>query len=93
MAEALGGTETDALSGKGAGAVDDGYGVQFCKVEAEAGHKRVNGWDETLGGGAAREGQNDGRGGCTGQGDAAGCATGVDEQNLQFGKASGGGLR
>ena len=92
VAEALGSAEADALSGEGARAVDDGYGVQLCKAEAEAGHQRLNGWDEALGGGTAGEGQGGGRGGCVGQGDAAGCATGVDEQNLQIGAASGGGL-
>jgi len=84
VAEALGGAEADALSGEGAGAVDDGYGVELCKAEAEAGHQRLNGWDEALCGGASGEGQNGGRGCCADQGDAAGCATGIDEQNLQF---------
>ena len=84
VAEALGGAEADALSGEGAGAVDDGYGVQLCKAEAEAGHQRVDGWDEALGGGAAGEACGGGRGGGTDEGDAAGCSTGVDQQNLHW---------
>jgi hypothetical protein len=84
VAEALGGAETDALSGEGAGAVDDGDGVELCKAEAEADREGVDGWDEALGGGAAGKACNAGRGGGTGQGNAAGCATCVDEQNLQF---------
>jgi hypothetical protein len=36
VAEALGCAEADALSGEGAGAMDDGYGVQLAKAEAEA---------------------------------------------------------
>ena|SRR5664279_4265521 len=82
VAEALGGAEADALSGEGAGAVDDGYGVELCKAEAEAGHQAVDGWDEALGCGAAGEGCDGWRGSCAGKCDAAGCATGVDEQNL-----------
>jgi hypothetical protein len=84
VADALGGAEADALSGEGAGTVDDGDGVQLCKAEAEAGHQRLDGWDETLGGGSAGEGQNGGRGGGSDESDAAGCATGVDEQNLHW---------
>lgn len=84
VAEALGGAEADALSGEGAGAMDDGYGVEFCKAEAEADRQRLDGWDEVLGGGAAREACDGGRGGDADESDAAGCATGVDEQNLQF---------
>ena len=56
VAEALGGAEADALSGEGAGAVDDGYGVEQCKAEAEPASEGVDGWDEALGGGAAGEG-------------------------------------
>ena len=90
VAEALGGAEADALSGEGAGAVDDGYGVEFCKAEAEADRQRVDGWDEALGGGSAGKRYNDGRGGGAGQGNAAGCATGIDEQNLHCCAASWG---
>ena len=93
VAEALGGAEADALSGEGAGAVDDGYGVQLCKAEAEAGRQRLDGRDEALGGGAAGEGRTGERAGGVGEGQAAGCATGVDEQKIQIGSASGGGLR
>jgi hypothetical protein len=91
VAEALGGAEADALSGEGAGAVDDGDGVEFCKAEAEASRQRPDGWDEALGGGSAREACGGWRGSGAGENDAAGCATGVDEQNLQFSAASCGG--
>jgi hypothetical protein len=64
--------------------MDDGYGVQFAKAKAEADRQRVDGWDEALGGGAAREACGGGRGSGSSQGNAAGCATGVNEQNLQF---------
>jgi hypothetical protein len=83
VAEALGGAEADAHSSEGAGAVDDGYGFQLAKVESAAGHERVDGRDEALGSGAAGEGRNGEWAGGIGQGDATGCATGVDEQNLQ----------
>ena len=72
--------------------MDDGYGVQLCKAEAEAGHQRLNGWDEALGGGTAGEACGGERGRGAGEGQTAGCSTGVDEQNLQIGAASGGGL-
>jgi hypothetical protein len=83
VAEALGGAEADAHSGEGAGAVDDGYGFQLAKAEAAASSQGVDGRDEALGGGAAGEGRNGEWAGGIGQGNAAGCATGVDEQNLQ----------
>ena len=86
VAEALGGAEADAHSGKRAGAVDDGYGVELAKVESAAGHERVDGRDEALGSGAAGEGRYGGRAGGVGEGQAAGCATGVDEQKIQFGR-------
>jgi hypothetical protein len=63
--------------------VDDGYGVELAKAEAAAGHEGLDGRDEALGGGAAGEGRNGEWAGGIGQGNAAGCATGVDEQNLQ----------
>jgi hypothetical protein len=88
MAEALGGAEADAHSGKRAGAVDDGYGFQLAKAEAAASSQGVDGWDEALGGGAAGEGRYGERAGGVGEGQAAGGATGVDEQNLQNGDAS-----
>jgi hypothetical protein len=68
--------------------VDDGYGVELAKAEAEAGHEGVDGRDEALGGGAAGEGRSGERAGGVGEGQAAGCATGVDEQKIQFGAAS-----
>ena len=86
VAEALGGAEADAHSSEGAGAVDDGYGFQLAKVESAAGHERVDGRDEALGSGAAGEGRNGEWAGGIGQGDATGCATGVDEQKIQFGR-------
>jgi hypothetical protein len=88
VAEALGGAEADADSGEGAGAVDDGYGFQFAKAEAAASSQGVDGWDEALGGGTAGEGRYGERAGGVGEGQAAGGATGVDEQNLQNGAAS-----
>jgi hypothetical protein len=68
VAEALGGAEADADSGEGAGTVDDGYGVELCKAEAEAGHQGVDGWDEALGGGAAGKACNGERGSGSGEG-------------------------
>ena len=84
MAEALGGAEADAHSGEGAGAVDDGDGVERVQGDASLRSEGVDGRDETLGGGATGEGCNGERAGGVGEGDAAGCATGVDEQNLQM---------
>ena len=63
VAEALGGAEADADSGEGAGAVDDGDGVEQCRAEAGRAARSLDGWDEALGGGAAGEGQGGGRGG------------------------------
>ena len=83
VAEALGGAEADADSGEGAGAVDDGYGVERVQGDASLRREGVDGWDKALGGGAAGEGRYGGRAGGVGEGQAAGCATGVDEQNLQ----------
>ena len=91
MAEALGGAEADAHSGEGAGAVDDGDGVELAKAEAAARRQGVDGWDEALGGGATGEAGNGGRAGGVGEGHAAGCTTGVDEQNLHWCAASWGG--
>ncbi len=83
VAEALGGAEADADAGEGAGAVDDGYGVERVQGDASLRSEGVDGRDEALGGGAAGEGRNGGRAGGVGEGQAAGCATGVDEQNIQ----------
>ena len=83
VAEALGGAEADADSGEGAGAVDDGDGIERVKGDPATHREGVNGGDEALGGGTARERRGGGRGGGAGEGDAAGWATGVDEQNLQ----------
>ena len=48
MAEAFGGTEADAHSSEGAGAVDHGYCVELTEVDSAIGREGVNGWDEAL---------------------------------------------
>jgi hypothetical protein len=81
MTQALGGAETDADPGEGAGAVDYGDGFERFEAESGAGREVADGWDEALGCGAAGQaGGGNARG--VGQCDAAGGAACVDEEEF-----------
>ena len=88
MAEALGGAESDAHSGEGARAMDDGDGIEFAEANRAIGYEGADGWDETLGCGTAGKGYGGSHGGRVDgvrQGQAAGGTASIDEENLQIG--------
>jgi hypothetical protein len=75
--------------------MNHGDGIEFAEANTAVVGEGADGWDEALGGGAAGKGCGDDERGLmhgVGQGQTAGCTTGVDEENLHTYTALCGGL-